>query len=630
MEKYTVSLCMIVKNEEKYLEKCLKSVQGKVDEIIVVDTGSTDATIEIAKKYNAVIKHFDWIDDFAAARNFSIRDAKSDYILMLDADEYLDESIELRKELVSGKDYYRVTIKNHLAEGHAIIHKNVRLFRANIGLRYVGKLHENVNIFENSTKYSNGEANVLIHHTGYLREVVKEKKKDERNLRIMQSEVEANPGGFSYYNLGCSYMNMAMYDKAFEMFQKSYKLSQGQSHIKYLIIHTAECLKLMNRSEDGIRVLLDAIGLFPEYIDFYYTLGVLYSENDYLKDAELLFKKCLTMEAKDESITADGVGDYLAHYQLALVYEKKGRIGDSFDEAFKSVTVCKSYSPALELYLKLMQRSGITIEEMQKHLETIYPIKSVKELNNLILALYKVRHPLINKYDFVFNNEKLASIRAVAYLLAGNYMKSLEEWGKVDSISSENLLDVLVLSMIIKDISLLREVRHCLNISDKDWKHIVKIIGMEDVSQKHISADGEKLLLDIAYYLLDIEAFDRFEYISKYLIECSIETQNKLAVRLIARGYQDTALELLSMNIERYPGTYEIPMLIGDICSINGDLTKALDYYNRSLKLKENYLTYEKIYEVYEKLGDDFNMNIITNIIKSRFPLAQWVHSKSS
>ncbi|HTG69016.1 MAG TPA: glycosyltransferase family 2 protein, partial [Candidatus Udaeobacter sp.] len=88
----TISLCMIVKNEEQVLDRCLNSVKDLVDEIVIVDTGSTDSTKEIAANYTDRIFHFEWIDDFSAARNYSFRHATKDYILWLDADDLLQEN----------------------------------------------------------------------------------------------------------------------------------------------------------------------------------------------------------------------------------------------------------------------------------------------------------------------------------------------------------------------------------------------------------------------------------------------------------------------------------------------------------------------------------------------------------
>ena len=87
----TISLCMIVKNEEKVLARCLDSLKGLMDEIIIVDTGSTDNTKEIARQYTDLVYDFSWCEDFAAARNFSFSKATMEYIYAPDADEYIDE-----------------------------------------------------------------------------------------------------------------------------------------------------------------------------------------------------------------------------------------------------------------------------------------------------------------------------------------------------------------------------------------------------------------------------------------------------------------------------------------------------------------------------------------------------------
>ncbi|MGO4375836.1 glycosyltransferase family 2 protein, partial [Paenibacillus sp. MCAF20] len=94
----TISLCMIVRNEEQKLGRCLSTVANAVDEIIIVDTGSTDGTLAIAAQYTKRIYHFEWINDFGAARNESFRYATKDYILWLDADDWLDERERIKLE----------------------------------------------------------------------------------------------------------------------------------------------------------------------------------------------------------------------------------------------------------------------------------------------------------------------------------------------------------------------------------------------------------------------------------------------------------------------------------------------------------------------------------------------------
>ena len=96
-----ITLSMIVKNEERYLRECLESVKDIVSEIVIVDTGSTDSTIKIAKDYGAKLYSFGWINDFSAARNFALSKSTGDWILYLDADERLSENS--KNELI--RDY---------------------------------------------------------------------------------------------------------------------------------------------------------------------------------------------------------------------------------------------------------------------------------------------------------------------------------------------------------------------------------------------------------------------------------------------------------------------------------------------------------------------------------------------
>src|SRR5690554_5754125 len=112
----TVSLCMIVKNEEDVLERCLNSVKGLMDEIIIVDTGSTDKTKEIARKFTDKIYDFEWIDDFSAARNYAFQQATKEYIFWMDADDVMVEQEKfkrLKEELSSKVD--AVSMLYHIA-----------------------------------------------------------------------------------------------------------------------------------------------------------------------------------------------------------------------------------------------------------------------------------------------------------------------------------------------------------------------------------------------------------------------------------------------------------------------------------------------------------------------------------
>ncbi|MBE5962444.1 MAG: glycosyltransferase [Lachnospiraceae bacterium] len=163
----TISLCMIVKDEEKRLGQCLKSIKDIVDQIVIVDTGSTDHTKEIATEYTTDVYDFKWIDDFAAARNYSFSKAECDYILWLDADDILltddaDKLKELKERL--GPDVDGVTFLYHYAfdeeKKPTLVFRRTRLIKREKNYKWKGFIHEYIDV--------NGKVideNIIVTHT---------------------------------------------------------------------------------------------------------------------------------------------------------------------------------------------------------------------------------------------------------------------------------------------------------------------------------------------------------------------------------------------------------------------------------------------------------------------------------
>ncbi len=180
-----LSLCMIVKNEEDVLARCLKSVKSLVNEIIIVDTGSTDKTLDIAKDFGAIILQYEWTDDFSAARNFSLNHVTGEWILVLDADEILMfDSNEQIARLLKDDDAegYFIRIVNLLGEPPDFEISDglaVRLFRNRQEYQFEGVIHEQI---KNSISRKRGDQTLkriplTIYHDGYLADCLKKKKK---------------------------------------------------------------------------------------------------------------------------------------------------------------------------------------------------------------------------------------------------------------------------------------------------------------------------------------------------------------------------------------------------------------------------------------------------------------------
>jgi glycosyltransferase involved in cell wall biosynthesis/Flp pilus assembly protein TadD len=220
-----ISLCMIVRNEEERLPGCLESVRGLVDEIVVVDTGSSDKTQEIARAHGARVFSLPWSGDFAAARNESLRHASGDWILFLDADERLNtHGIMdcLRKGAsTSGLDACVVPILNRHAEGqdNYTIGSAIRFFRNFDGIRFSGRVHENVERFLVEAGAKVGYSNFAIEHLGYALDTDTVREKYERNLRLLEEELSENPGdAYNRYHLGMTLIGLKREDEAREAF----------------------------------------------------------------------------------------------------------------------------------------------------------------------------------------------------------------------------------------------------------------------------------------------------------------------------------------------------------------------------------------------------------------------------
>jgi glycosyltransferase involved in cell wall biosynthesis/predicted O-methyltransferase YrrM/cyclopropane fatty-acyl-phospholipid synthase-like methyltransferase/Tfp pilus assembly protein PilF len=227
----SLSVCLIVKNEEKFLAQCLKSVREIAQQIVVVDTGSTDRTIEIAKEFGAEIYHHTWSDDFAAARNAALEHATGDWILMLDADEELPAAQHARL-LADMKNPAALAARLPLvnsgleAEGQSFV---PRLARNAPGAYYHGRIHEQV--FSSllplckawGLKTVMGTAEIL--HHGYNKELVQDRNKIERNLKLLQQACEENPNDVNLaMNLGLELVRsenltagIAKYREAFQL-----------------------------------------------------------------------------------------------------------------------------------------------------------------------------------------------------------------------------------------------------------------------------------------------------------------------------------------------------------------------------------------------------------------------------
>lgn len=264
----SLSLCMIVKNEQDYLKNCLESVVGLCDEIIIVDTGSTDDTLNIAKMYNAKIISSPWRNDFSQARNVSLESATCDWILVLDADEAISKSEHHKyKYLIANKegiDGYKLNQLNYLedstianwqpnnltdaeAKGYPgyVISPLTRLFKRDPKIRFSGRVHEHVKC----TKLAN--TNLNIHHYGKYKPKEYQESKEQKYLELGILKCKENPeNDHFWYELGAQYMAFKKLDEAIDALERSLSINPKNSNALIALSSIFCKLGRTNEAED--------------------------------------------------------------------------------------------------------------------------------------------------------------------------------------------------------------------------------------------------------------------------------------------------------------------------------------------------------------------------------------------
>lgn len=352
MTMLPISVCMIAKNEEQHIEECLKRLKPYHCEIVLADTGSTDHTVEIAAKYTDKIYHFDWTDDFSAARNYALARAGSDWILSIDCDEYL-ESIDTDAllKLIEQHSYDagQVLIRNRFTQNGQASIENIRVsrfFNRNY-FHFEGAIHEQIERKTGNLPKKTFTAPITILHVGYDGSEEEMRVKSLRNISLLKKELEAaGPDAYLYYQLGQSCMRLNDYEKAYEWFSLglSMDVDPAQGYIQNMVESYGYCLLDLKRYEEALK-LTGIYDIFAIRADFIFLMGLIYMNNARFAEAIEEFKKAASMER----FSVEGVNSYRANYNIGVIYECTGHI----NEAREYYTKCGEFEPARRRLEKL-------------------------------------------------------------------------------------------------------------------------------------------------------------------------------------------------------------------------------------------------------------------------------------
>lgn len=363
-----ISLCMIVKDEEEYIEQCLNSVKDLVSEIIIVDTGSTDKTKVISKKFTDLIFDYKWENDFAKARNYSISKATKDWILFLDADEILlPSSFDIIKTaILSEKNkVFAGKIESVYSDGRKTLHYISRLFE---NYKYIFKyrLHEQLFKLGGERADTCRLEGFDIKHFGYSFEAKNKKDKLRRNEELLKIQIEEDPENpFHHYNLQNVYHSMRKFDLSLVSFYnmlkfiKEYNPREGNNYIPHSFLVAISCY-IENKELDKALHLLEQGIKFKTGLNYYFYFKAFccFKLKDFIKT--LIY---LDLSKKSKSIP--------------LVIQGDISLGTCILTAHSLFNLQK-YSQALVFYEKLKNLNS----EKYKEVENIAKICYAKHINN--------------------------------------------------------------------------------------------------------------------------------------------------------------------------------------------------------------------------------------------------------
>ncbi len=341
----TISLCMIVKDEEEMLPRCLAAVAPAVDELVVVDTGSSDRTIEIAESFGARVIERPWTGSFADARNASFDAATGDWLLYLDADEVLVADDVERLRALSGRTwreaFYLVetSYTGELGDGVAATHTALRLFRSRPEYRFSGRLHEQIaeTLPTNLPERFESSA-VRVEHFGYLGAVRDAKEKSRRNIELLlRQRDEGNVDlPFLHFNLGSEYSAIGDAPAALREFERAWELierdagSAGRGFTPALATRLVKALRICGRQEEAIERAQDALDRFPGLTDLVYEQAAAAQALGRTEDALAHYELCIAMGDAPSRYTATiGAGSFLPALAIAELRLEQGNSGEA-------------------------------------------------------------------------------------------------------------------------------------------------------------------------------------------------------------------------------------------------------------------------------------------------------------
>jgi GT2 family glycosyltransferase/tetratricopeptide (TPR) repeat protein len=373
-----LSLCMIVRDNARTIEACLSSIRPWVDEMVVVDTGSTDQTPAMAQRLGARVHHFLWCDSFAAARNESLRHARGRWIFWMDSDDTIDpeNGVKLRRLARQGADQ---AIMGYVIQVHCpgpdrdgaaqvTVVDQVKLFRNLPCLRFERRIHEQI---IPAIRRAGGEiawSDIFVVHSGYDHGAEAQARKRQRDLHLLHLELAEEPEHpFTLFNLGMTHGDAGSHEEAVGYLRRSLTHSgPGESHLRKVYGLLVHSLQELGRQEEAWQVCAEGLRQFPEDAELLFRkAGLLHAKGKLAEAVQGYEELFQASEGRHFGSVVRGLQGHLGRHNLALTLGQMGKHRAAEEQWRLAVKDAPGYEPGWLGLAESLRRQGKVAEANQ-------------------------------------------------------------------------------------------------------------------------------------------------------------------------------------------------------------------------------------------------------------------------
>jgi len=624
-----ISLCMIVKNEEKNIGRCLQSVADVADEIIVIDTGSCDKTSQIAQTFGAKVQSFIWNDNFSDARNASLDLATGEWIFFLDADEELspESGVVLRGATENGdvEGYFNKIVSYTGNEAYPEQSGDVvfRLFRNKPSYRFRNAIHEQIcdviSEQNNQTSYPLLEDLVICHY-GYLESQIQEKDKKKRNLVLLEKELMNKPKDslvrFHYavelYRMGENLLAAKEFEKVSVAINPQ-EVIYGPKLMRY----TASAYYGAQELATALNALQRGLALFPEYADLYHLGGAIYYEVREYGAAYDYFQKALhTPKQPIHYASLYGLQGWKSYYYLGQIAEKFCNDEEALGYYIASFRDNSNFTAALNRMIPILQpRSHPDYANYAINKICDLAVPQAKLLIGELLFNHSAYGAALGYFEGVpheFFTSQFILHKAVCLI---QQRRSLEAIHLLDSIEDEDELFLIAkLNKLLcfwfegnrLRVRAMGDELLSLRLSEEINSVIELLINTyaKKKSLKFIGSDGMTLLLEIVKRTLDLGNIELCSLLlSRVSSQSIVEHYLVLGAIFYQYGYLSLAEEYLHQHLQKNNEDAAVYFLLAEIKEGQELYVDAIGYYQKALHYDPKEPKYYiKLITLYEKV----------------------------